>query len=280
MDVSIIIVTYNTMNMTSECIKSIVDNTFGLEYEIILVDNGSTDGSEFRFAKDNRIIYIYSRKNLGFGRANNIGYKYAKGKYIFLLNSDTILLNNAIKIFFDIAEKSNDNQLFFGCYLEDKANNRVHSYGEFPTLSHFISHKRANESMYADPKIVDYITGADLFIKKEIIDQNNHQLFDADYFMYFEDSDLQFRYNKLGYLSTIVNGPRIAHLCNNRNDIYIRKLSLYVKGKYIYAKKHFPKYKYIALKILSCIHYPLNIFKYKGTMCEKIRFILQVINGK
>ena len=105
MDVSIIIVNFNTRQMTSECIDSIIEKTQGLEFEIILVDNASTDGSKEFFEKDERITYIYSEKNGGFGYGNNLGMKVAKGKYFFLLNSDTLLINNAVKEFYDYAEK-------------------------------------------------------------------------------------------------------------------------------------------------------------------------------
>ena len=101
MDVSIIIVNYNTRQLTSNCIESIFKYTNGVSFEVILVDNASTDGSIDFFTNDERIIFISSKENLGFGRANNLGYKVAKGRYIFLLNSDTLLLNNAIKIFCD-----------------------------------------------------------------------------------------------------------------------------------------------------------------------------------
>lgn len=74
MDVSVIIVNYNTRKITINCIDSIFAQTSGLEFEVILVDNASTDGSKEWFEKDDRITYIYSKKNLGFGCANNLGY--------------------------------------------------------------------------------------------------------------------------------------------------------------------------------------------------------------
>lgn len=82
MDVSIIIVNYNTWKMTAECIKSVIDKTKDLTYEIILVDNASTDGSREFFEKNQHIIYLYNSENLGFGRANNLGLKIAKGRNI------------------------------------------------------------------------------------------------------------------------------------------------------------------------------------------------------
>lgn len=85
MDVSIIIVNYNTYDLTSACVQSIIDYTNGLSYEIIVVDNASTDGSKEKFENDTRIRYIYSKKNGGFGYGNNLGIAVAKGDYFFLI---------------------------------------------------------------------------------------------------------------------------------------------------------------------------------------------------
>ena len=86
MDVSIVIVNYNTKELTTNCIKSIFEHTSGCEFEIILVDNASQDGSKEIFESMPGIRYIYNDKNAGFGTANNIGAKVAKGKYFFLLH--------------------------------------------------------------------------------------------------------------------------------------------------------------------------------------------------
>ena len=120
MDVSVIIVNYNTKNLTSDCIQSVIDKTSGVDYEIILVDNASTDGSKEFFENDVRLKYIYSDKNGGFGYGNNQGMEIARGKYLFLLNSDTVLLNNAIREFFDYAE-SHDEKRIYCCYLKGDA---------------------------------------------------------------------------------------------------------------------------------------------------------------
>lgn len=85
MDVSIVIINYNTRQMTSECIDSIIAHTIGIEYEIILVDNASSDGSKEFFEEDQRVTYIYSDINKGFGGGNNLGAKKARGKYLLLL---------------------------------------------------------------------------------------------------------------------------------------------------------------------------------------------------
>ena len=103
-DVSIIIVNYNTLHVLRPCLDSIIEQTIGIDYEIIVVDNGSTDGSIEALSDDSRVTLIPTGENLGFGRANNKGLEQAKGEYIFFLNSETLLKNNAIKMLYDFAK--------------------------------------------------------------------------------------------------------------------------------------------------------------------------------
>lgn len=132
MDVSIIIVNYNTKRLTDNCIKSIEEKTKDVDYEIILVDNCSTDGSKEMFASDARIRYIYNNENLGFGRANNLGAQYARGKYVFLLNSDTILCNDAVSMLYHAMETLPLDVGCLGTMLLDSDGNLGLSYGRFP----------------------------------------------------------------------------------------------------------------------------------------------------
>lgn len=194
MDVSIIIVNYNTREITQNCIESIFQHTKGIDFEVILVDNASTDGSIELFEKDTRLKFIESGKNLGFGKANNLGYTYSKGKYIFLLNSDTILLNNAVKEFFETHEKMPINVACLGCVLKAADGmTENNSYGTFPSISQTL---RSVLSLYfrhaphektavsdADNFKVDYVIGADLFIRRNVIDHMH--LFDPDFFYVF-----------------------------------------------------------------------------------------------
>ena len=102
MDVSVIIVNYNTYRLLSECLETLYAQTIGIQFEVIVVDNASNDDSEKNITKlYPQVKWLNSGSNIGFGRANNLGYSYASGKYIFLLNSDTLLANNAIKAFYD-----------------------------------------------------------------------------------------------------------------------------------------------------------------------------------
>ncbi len=272
MDVSIIIVTYNTRVLTSNCIDSIIQNTTGVSYEIILVDNASVDGSKQLFEKDNRITYIYNTVNVGFGRANNIGYKVAKGKYIFLLNSDTILQNNSVKIFRDAMDHMPSNVACIGSQLLNGDGLPTKSFGPFFSFNVIIP-KHVNQII--DYKIpddgvpVDVIIGADMFIKKEVADI--YGLFDPVFFMYQEENDMQRRDAAHGYISKIIEGPKIVHLegKSNKHTINVRMIG----GAYTYMKKWYPLWKYYLFRLLYSITRTPKIFMNECDFNEKIRFL-------
>ena len=97
-ELSIIIVNYNTLELTTQCIKSIVTETKNINYEIIVVDNASIEKQINKIPTISPFVQlIKNTTNLGFGIANNIGMKAAKGAYILLLNSDTIIIDNGIE---------------------------------------------------------------------------------------------------------------------------------------------------------------------------------------
>ena len=135
-DVSIIIVNFNTKTLLDHCLESIFLQTKSVEFEVIVIDNASIDGSEKLVRhKYPDVRWINSGANLGFGRANNIGADVACGKYLFLLNSDTILLNDAVSILYHYMESNmQKNKLgAIGSYLLDSNENINVSYLDFPT---------------------------------------------------------------------------------------------------------------------------------------------------
>jgi GT2 family glycosyltransferase len=255
-DVSIILVNYNTYRMTCECIDSIIKQTTGVTYEIIVVDNDSKDESQTEFAKDDRVIFIESGGNIGFGRANNLGVERAKGKYLFFLNTDTLLLNNAIKMLFDYSEQHKDEKIgAVGGFLINGENKPVFSGGKFLTLkiifdtitTHFGHRPNAYGSIRENttPKNevdVDYVSGADIFVSKSIVDK--YSAFDPDFFMYYEENEMQYRWAKNGYQSRLINGPQIKHLVGasinkgkKKNAVNYNKILINRRSEMIYFKK-------------------------------------------
>lgn len=298
MDVSVIIVTYNTCEMTINCINSVIQKTENLDYEIILVDNASQDESYSTFSQDARIRYIYSEKNLGFGKANNLGAKFAKGRYLFLLNSDTLLKNNALYEFVKFMDSSSKNIGCCGTLLTDAEGHRIHSYGDthtvlnsidewcvFPILSHLGLRKYLRKYFHEsipdrDSFEVGFITGADLFIRRDAYEICG--LFDPDFFMYYEDSELCARYRKLGFNSVIIKTPSIVHLegASNKKRSLVRR-DMVMKSMFIYFYKDMNPFLFqlfkISFKIIYLIMFSFSMPLIKGSFKDKKTHLINVV---
>lgn len=267
--VSVIIVNYNTLHVLRPCIDSIVEHTKDIDYEIIVVDNGSTDGSVEALSGDKRVTIVPTGENLGFGKANNRGLEYAHGQYIFFLNSDTLLINNAMKMLYDFAEQYQGQLGALGCILEDRQGHRIHSYGQFPKMKDDF-HKYIwapilkGLHLYQEPVIpypdgwmkVDYVTGADLFVSRQVL--NECGTFHPAFFMYYEESEMEHRFMIHGYDNIIVNGPRIIHLEGEGGkdgvaSKFLRDTLRQQKSEYIYFKLTEPRWKYILYRIIHPI---------------------------
>lgn len=284
MDISIVIINYNTLQITQDCLDSIFKQTKDVEFEVILVDNNSTDGSKEHFEKDNRITYIYSPVNLGFGRANNLGYKNAKGKYIFCLNSDTILLNNAVKLFFDTMERMPKEVACVGTTLQDANGEYMHSFSEFPTMLGnlkwrlgFPNPRKETPESVPFQKVsfdVDYITGADLFVRRNVIDELG--FFDPDFFLYYEETEMEWRYKHHGYRNVMLTAPKIIHLEGGSAKRHtpplkmLRKLAKLCNSERLYFKKTNSRsaYYYRVLPYVA-INYILMVINWGITSVKK-----------
>ena len=275
MDISVIIVNYNTRSILKECIESIKEKTIGVDYEIIVVDNASSDGSCEMLRTDfPDVILIEAGGNIGFGRANNLGMKHASGKYLFLLNSDTRLLNNALLEFFRKAEELKNEGCkigVLGAILTGTDGKTCHSYGKLITPSGEIRELMAKYLRFLKdhantnpPKIhkamdVGYITGADMFLPAEVF----HTIggFDPDFFMYCEETDWQQRMSEAGLRRIVVEGPEIVHLeggSDNNGEKYWspNRLANFYKSRKLYRKKH---YNRLILPFFRLIHFIIDI---------------------
>lgn len=226
MDLSVIIVNWNTKKLLEDCLSSIYKLTKDVKFEIITVDNASSDDStdmiEKKFPK---VILIKNKENLGFAKANNIGIKQAKGKYILLLNSDTYLIENSLAKLTEYANcQENLGALAPQLLNTDKSNQQ--SVGFFPNLPQiffwmtFIDdlpfgqnlkpYHVDHDSFYKKNQNVDWITGAALLIPKNVISKAGP--LDEKIFMYGEDVEWCWRIKKAGF--NIVYTPiiKIIHI--------------------------------------------------------------------
>lgn len=273
-DVSIIIVNYNTAQMTVDCIKSVYEKTNGLDFEIFVVDNASKDNScELIEQNFPEVRLIKSNENLGFGRANNLAMEKAEGKYVFLLNSDTILKNNAVKILFDFME---NNEVAGACggNLFTKEDKHTISYFNalnlktkivktlclvnfFPDIKARLNEKGHNEKN--EQKEVEVISGADLMLRKSVLDKTGG--FDSDFFLYYEETELQFRIKQAGYKIFIVPESEIYHL-EGATTTKNRKSRRYefLRGEYLYLKKTEPDNKLFLIRLICMFSHLLRLF--------------------
>lgn len=293
MDVSIILVSYNTKDLTRDCLRSIYEKTQGIEFEIFVVDNNSHDGSPEMIEQEfPEVRLIRNSENKGFGAANNIAIRQSNAKYIFCLNTDTILLNNAVKIFFDFMEQpENRNVGACGGNLLDKNMNYHSSYGKFPSILrilwttvglHFLFpyfyrklffeiKGKTDKSKFLS---VDYITGADLFLRKRVI--NEVGAFDEDFFMYFEDTELCLRISKAGFSLTILPLPEIIHLCSlSVKNIPLDKIKMFRKSELLYFKKLNGPIASLFVKYLYVIRYFFDI-RLDSSYIEKIKLHIEL----
>lgn len=251
MDVSVVIVNYNTEKLLVDCIRSIYEKTKDIDYEIIVSDNNSSDNSinviksEFPNLK-----IVQNSENLGFGKANNEGFKIAQGKYLFCLNPDTLLVNNAIKILYDFMEQ-NPLSGAAGGNLFDKNMNWVHSFGYGDDIKSLLLRKtflkffywkeykkiKSYEKNIDRTKIneVNHITGADLMLRKSVIDEVGG--FCDKFFMYFEETELEFRIKNKGYKLYFVPDAKIIHLEGKssnpkKNEFYTNSFVQYYRQCY------------------------------------------------
>ena len=255
MDVSVIFVNYNTSQLTQDAIKSVYEKTKNITFEIIVVDNASVDNSveDIKTAFP-EVNVIANTKNVGFGRANNIGMKIAKGQYFFLLNTDAYLLNNAIEVLFNfMEEKTNDHVGITGGHMFRENGNDCISAANFPNFKLFVKgsfwkhfYKKSfyiNEKpkllpvREKNPYEVDYVSGADFFVRRSIIERIGG--FNKRFFLYFEETELCLRLKRKIKDSKIMIVPdaRIVHIGQGSDTVGIksRKFRLiYLKSRATY----------------------------------------------
>jgi GT2 family glycosyltransferase len=190
--VSIIIVNYNGGIIFKNCLESVKKLNYS-NYELVIVDNGSTDGTE-------KYANINNTKNTGFVGGNNQGVEIAKGKYILLLNNDTIIKPDLLDILVSRMDKDETLGVIQPkIFLMDKAG-YLDNAGSFFTKIGFLDHwgfNKKDSGEYNNEKEIFSAKGACMMIRKELIDKIG--LFDKDYFAYFEESDFCWRVWLSGY---------------------------------------------------------------------------------
>lgn len=267
LDLSVIIVNYHTEELTLNCIDSIVKNTKGIKYEIIVVDS-ETNG-KIQKSKNPKIQLIQRKENVGFTGGNNLGMREAKGDYVLLLNSDTEIHDNVLIEMVNWLNK-NPKIGIATCALKNADGSIQGTGGYFPTLLRVFSWMTIqdfplvdkmippfhptkeksfskNNRFYEIEREMDWVTGAFMMIRREVINEIGY--LDEDYFMYTEDTDYCFRAKQKNW--KVVYNPKwsIIHLGGASSAKEFPVLSEYKNIK-LFFSKHYSKWQYLPLRAI------------------------------
>lgn len=274
MDVSIIIISFNTSELLRDCLKSVVTQSEGLNYEIIVVDNASTDGSVEMVERDfDSVRLIKNEKNTGFAAANNQAIAQAKGKYILLLNPDTVVLDKAIQKTIAFADSHKEAAVVGPCVLNpDRTVQRTCSM--YPSVLNFMLSSTYLYKLFPKSKLfgrelmtwwdrndtreVQVVSGCYMLIRREAIEQVG--VMDDGYFFYAEETDWCYRFNKAGWKLMFTPDARIIHYGGASSSQRKVDMMLQLRGSLLlFMKKHHSKPAYAFCCVLVATFFLVRV---------------------
>lgn len=264
MDVSVVILNYNTYQLTVNCINSIIEKTKDVEIEIILVDNASTECPPELFLKHfPDIILVPNITNLGFSKGNNIGIDLAKANCVLLINSDTQLINNAIKFTYDyLMTRKNVGAVTGKIVFPDGSPQSVCQ--RFPSIRFqlielfrihkFLTKRKAGRLLlgsffdYKEDIKADWIWGTYFMFKKNIISNLPEGKLDDSNFMYGEDMQWCLDIKNIGYEIHYNKDAEIIHYLGASKGL----ANEMIKNNYnIFLNRNFAAFHKLIIKLLS-----------------------------
>lgn len=251
---TVVIVTYNAKPYLLKCLESVSKASDGIDVEVFVVDNASTDGSEeaVRSAYPN-VDYICSKENLGFAKANNIAIRKASGKYLLLLNPDVFISEDTLKRVYEFAESKPDMGALGvrmvneeGVFLPESKRNKPTLWNSFCKLTGLTSRlpKSRVFASYYNVTLSEYetgftsvLSGAFMLLNREAL--GNTALLCEDYFMYGEDIDLSVSVLDAGYRNYYCGDITVQHLkgkCTDKSSPKI--IEAFYNSMNIYYRRH------------------------------------------
>lgn len=268
-DISIVIINYNTSGLTFDCIRSIYDTSpKNINFEVIVIDNDSRyddycdlEKSIANFKKDNLTLFR-SKINSGFASGNMIGVQFATGKFIAFINNDVVLTRDSFSPLLDYFDQNSDTgviglqpiyengkkQVAFGHF--DTVYNRFLGYWLFEKLN---PRKVKRHKEYFEPLSVDYVVGSFMFFRARTFNEIGG--FDTNLFLYFEEMDICKRLKNNNLKTIFFPNINYVHINGASTKLgYQKKVELKVPHLYIIRKNH-GYLHYIALKYFFTIQY-------------------------
>jgi len=247
MDLSVIIVNWNSKELLLPCLDSIYQTCQGVAMEVFVIDNASTDGSGEVKERFPKVTFIQNQKNVGFAMANNQALRLSKGNYLLLLNPDTKMKEGAIERLVSLMESSPEAGVV-GAQLLNDDGSKQNSIANFPSLATEFLNKSllrwlfpkqfpGKERDYSNPLEVDSVIGACMMVRREAMDQVG--LLDEEYFLFLEETDWCYRMKKEGWKVYHIPQAEIYHFQGKSAEREKRKAKIeYYRSRYYFFKKN------------------------------------------
>ena len=265
MKLSVVIVNYNVKHFLEQCLHSLEQAAVGIDHEVIVVDNASTDGStEYITTRFPSIKWMACRENNGFSKGNNIAIAQAKGEYILLLNPDTIVTKEAIEGCVEFMDTHADAGACGVYMLRTDGTFAPESRRALPTpfvsfckmsgLSKLFPKSRTFGRYYMqyldkeDTNPIEIISGAYMMLRHKTIKKTG--ALDEDFFMYGEDIDLSYRILKAGYNNYYLPLRILHYKGESTNKSSYRYVHTFYRAMQLFFKKHYSHYSlFVSLPI-------------------------------
>jgi len=278
-DVSVIIVNWNTCDLLRECLRSVYDSMGELVFEVLVVDNASTDGSvEMVRSSFPQVRLLANAKNVGFARGNNQALALSRGHYALLLNSDALLLDGATQALVDLADAKPQAGIV-GAQLLNVDGSFQASYTPFPNLwREFLILSGVGRMVYGrrypsrgpeeekGPQMVDYVEGACMLVRRAAVEKVGG--LDEGYFMYAEDVDWCYAMQKRGWQVWYQPAAKVIHVGggSSQNRRPQREADLYSSRVRFFSKHYGPR---AAAKLWALIYVSVMVKgMYHWVLCK------------
>ncbi|MFN2118431.1 MAG: glycosyltransferase family 2 protein [Candidatus Promineifilaceae bacterium] len=257
-DMSIVLVCWNNLKYLEPCLESLYESEMHTTYDVVVVDNGSTDGSqEMLRNKYPEIQIVQNDHNVGLGKASNQGIVATNGRHILLLNNDTIVNGPSLDAMVDFLDSHPKTGVVGGRLLN--ADGSIQScYNDFSTLrEEFLIATRLGEAflyegypakMFDDQvRTVGWVGSACAMIRRAALDEVG--LLDENYFIYGDEADLQYRLKQAGWDIHFIPEASTIHFGGRSMNRWGRRKMVY-RGKLLFYQKHYGKFRTAALRAL------------------------------
>lgn len=285
MKISVVIVNYNVKYYVGQCIDSVQRALQGIDSEIIVVDNHSRDGSVDYLSKIEGVRIIESGHNLGFSKANNIAIRQSTAEYVLMLNPDTIVAEDAIRMIIDFAD-SHPQAGGIGVRMHNDWGTTAResrrglpspmtSFYKIIGLSKRLPQHRKYGRYYMgwlpwdSPSRIEVVSGACFLVRRKALDEAG--LMDEDYFMYGEDIDLSYRLLKGGWENWFVPADIIHYKGESTQKTSFNYVHVFYNAMLIFMRKHYSHLSWLIIWPLQIAVYFIALLALMATLFDRMK---------